>query len=80
VAPAAIVVGARFDDGPWPGVARHFHVRENKMVGAPVDAFDDGVGRPLQLVVQAALDQSSQDRLCGLVAVKREAGDVGLAF
>jgi hypothetical protein len=46
------------------------------MVRAPVD---DGVGRALQLVVQAALDQASQDGLCGLVAVKREAGDVGLA-
>ena len=49
------------------------------MVRAPVDAVDDGVGRALQLVVQAALDQASQDRLCGLVAVEREAGDVGLA-
>ena len=49
------------------------------MVRAPVDAVDDGVGRAIQLVVQAALDQASQDGLCGLVAVKREAGDVGLA-
>ena len=49
------------------------------MVCVPVDAVDDGVGRVLQLVVQAALDQASQDWLCGLVAVKREASDVGLA-
>ena len=49
------------------------------MVRAPVDAFDDGVGRAFQFVVQAALDQPAQDRLVGLVAVKREAGDVGLA-
>ena len=48
------------------------------MVRAPVDAVDDGVGRAIQLVVQAALDQASQDRLCGLVAVERETGDVGL--
>ena len=49
------------------------------MVRASVDAVDDGIGRALQLVVQAMLDQASQDGLYGLVAVKREAGDVGLA-
>ena len=49
------------------------------MVRAPVDAFDDGVGGAFQLVVQTTLDQPSQDRLARLVAVKREAGDVGLA-
>jgi hypothetical protein len=48
------------------------------MVRAPVDAVDDGVGCAFQFVVQAALDQSSEDRLCGLVAVKGEASDVGL--
>ena len=35
------------------------------MVGAPVDAFDDGVGRPLQLVVQAPLDKPAQDWFAG---------------
>ena len=80
LAAAGVVVGSRLDDRPRLGVARHFQVGEDKMVRAPVDAVDDGVGRALQLVVQAALDQASQDRLCGLVAVKREAGDVGLAF
>ena len=49
------------------------------MVRAPVDAFDDGVGRALQLVMQTALDQSAQHWFVGLVAMKREAGDVGLA-
>ena len=49
------------------------------MVRAPVDAFDDRVGRAFQFVVQAALYQPAQDWLGGLVAVKREAGDVGLA-
>jgi len=50
------------------------------MVRAIVDAFDDGVGRAFQLVMQTSLDQPSQDRLAGLVAVKRESADVGLAF
>ena len=30
------------------------------MVRAPVDAFDDGVGRAFQFVVQAALDQPAR--------------------
>ena len=50
------------------------------MVRAIVDAFDDGVDRAFQLVMQTSLDQPSQDRLAGLVAVKRESADVGLAF
>ena len=50
------------------------------MVGTPVDAVDDGVGRAFQLVMQAALDQPAENGLCELVAVKREAGDVRLAF
>ena len=79
LAAAGVVVGPRLDDGPRLGVARHLQVGENEMVRAPVDAVDDGVGRAFQLVVQAALDQPSQDGLGGLVAVKREAGDVGLA-
>ena len=74
-----VVVGSRLDDGPRLGVARHLQVGEDEMVRATVDAFDDGVGRAFQFVVQAALHQPAQDRLAGLVAVKREAGDVGLA-
>ena len=33
----------------------------------------------LQLVMQSALDESAQRRFVSLVAVEREAGDVGLA-
>ena len=80
LAAGGVVVGSRLDDGPRLGVARHLQVGEDEMVGAPVDAVDDGVGRAFQFVVQAALDQPAEDGLCGLVAVKREAGDVGLAI
>ena len=79
LAAVGVVVGSRLDDGARPGVARHLQVGEDEMVGAPVDPVDDGVGRALQLVVQPALDQPAEDRVCRLVAVKREAGDVGLA-
>ena len=32
------------------------------MVGASVDAFDDGVGGALQFIMQAALDQPAEHR------------------
>lgn len=43
------------------------------MVRAPVDAVVDGIGRASSFVMQSALDRSAKDRLCGPVAVKREA-------
>ena len=36
-------------------------MRQLDVVGAPVDAIDDGIGRALQLVVKAALDQAADD-------------------
>mgnify|MGYP002664115957 CR=1 FL=1 len=36
-------------------------MRELDVVGASVDAIDDGIGRALQLVVKAALDQAADD-------------------
>ena len=48
------------------------------MMRAPIDALDDRVGRALQFIVQAALDEPAEHRLGGRVAVEREAGDVGL--
>ena len=35
---------------------------------------------PFQFVLQTALDQSTEKAFCGLVAVERNVGDVGLAF
>jgi hypothetical protein len=49
------------------------------MVRAPVDPVHNCVGRAFQLIKQTSLDQSSEDRFWRLVAVKGEAGDVGLA-
>jgi hypothetical protein len=46
------------------------------MVRATVDAINDRVGRAFQFVVE---DQPTQYRLVGLLSVKRETGDVGLA-
>ena len=72
----SVVVGPRLNDSVRSSVACHLQVGEDEMVCTPVDAFDDGVGRAFQFVVQAALDKSADDRLGGLFAVKREAGDV----
>jgi len=71
-------VGPRLDDGPWLGVACHLQVGEDEMVRAPVDAIDDGVGCAFEFVVEATLHQPAQDRLGCLVAVEREAAEVGL--
>jgi hypothetical protein len=49
------------------------------MMRPPIDAFDDGVGGALQLIIQPARDQSAEHRVGGLVAMHSEAGDVRLA-
>ncbi len=49
------------------------------MVRPTIDAFDDGVSRAFQLIVETALDQPSDDLDGGLFAMKREAADVGFA-
>ena len=49
------------------------------MVRATVDPIDNCVCRALQLVMRSALDESAQHRFVSLVAMEREAGDVGLA-
>ena len=49
------------------------------MVRATVDPIYNCVCRALQLVMQSALDELAQHRFVSLVAVGREAGDVGLA-
>jgi hypothetical protein len=77
LAASVVVVDWRLDDRPRPGVARHLQVGEDEMVRTPVGPVDGGVGGAFQLVLEAALDQSAEDRLCGLVAVKREAATSG---
>ena len=39
------------------------------MVGAPVNALDDDIGGPLELVVQSARDQPTEHRLGRLIPV-----------
>ena len=49
------------------------------MMGAAVDAFDDGIGGSLELVVQPALDEPAEHLIGAAVAMKSETGDVRLA-
>jgi hypothetical protein len=39
------------------------------MMGAPVNAFDDDIGGPLELVMQPARDQPTEHRLGRLIPV-----------
>jgi hypothetical protein len=48
---ARIFIGTCLDDCARRGVARHFEVGELQMVRSSVDAFDDGIGGALELVV-----------------------------
>ena len=74
LAAVGVVVGARLDDRAGLGVAGHLQIGEAKMMGPAVDAFNDRVGRPLQLVVQPTLDQPAEHRIGWLIAMQGEAG------
>jgi hypothetical protein len=37
-------------------------MRQADVVGPTIDAVDHGIGRALQLVIEAALDQTTDDR------------------
>ena len=67
--PGAVLVGPALDDRARLGVAGQLQVGEGEMVGAPVDAFDDDIGGPLELVVQSARDQPTEHRLGRLIPV-----------
>ncbi len=49
------------------------------MVRPAIDPFDDGIGRTLQLVMQATRYQTTKDWIAGIVAVERKAGNIRLA-
>src|SRR3546814_4103021 len=67
----------QFDNRPWPCVARHVDIAEPQMMGAPVHAFDDGIGRARQLVMQAAFNQAAQHGISDLVVMDGEGRDIG---
>ena len=49
------------------------------MVGASIDAVDDGIGRAFQFVMEPASYKSTLHRVGGLVAMQGESSEVGLA-
>ena len=57
-----VVELAQLDDRARRAVAGGVEIGKLDVVGAPVDAVDDGVGRTLQLIVEAAIDQAADDR------------------
>ena len=48
------------------------------MVGTPINAFDDGISRTPELVVEPSGNETADHRLRGVLAMQGEAGDVRL--
>lgn len=69
-----VLEAAKFDDRARRGIARRLQPGEADMVRAPVDAVDHRVGRTGQLVVQATLDQATDDRRWLGFGVQRHVG------
>ena len=57
-----VVELAQLDDRARRAVAGGVEIGKLDVVGAAVDAVDHGVGRTLQLIVEAAIDQAADDR------------------
>ncbi|KTE24088.1 hypothetical protein ATE69_13620 [Sphingopyxis sp. H071] len=57
---------AQLDDRSAGRVTCRFDVGEYDMMGAPIHAVNDGICAPLELIMQTALDQSSNDRFSRL--------------
>src|SRR3546814_10995918 len=67
-----VLPGPQFDNRPWPCVARHVDVAEPQMMAAPIHAFDDGIGRARQFVMQATFDQAAKHGIADLFVMDRE--------
>ena len=61
LAAAGVGEPPQLDDSTGSSVAGCVEVRQAQVVGAPVHAVDDGVSRPLQLVIEAAGDELAED-------------------
>src|SRR5579885_3117865 len=58
-----VVELAQLDDRARGGVSGGVEIGEPDVMGAAIDAVDNGVGGPLQLVVEPARQQAADDRL-----------------
>ena len=68
-----VLIGAGFDDGAGDGVAGQLQICKADMVGSPVQAINDDLGRALQLVMQAAFGNAPQNRIGRRTSMKRKA-------
>src|SRR3546814_2332392 len=71
-----IVPGAQFDDGAGLRVASHVDIVEPEMVGATIDAIDNGIGAAFEFIIKPAINQTAHDRIARGRLVDREAGHV----
>src|SRR3546814_13662476 len=67
-----VLPGPQFDNRPWPCVDRHVDVAEPQMMAAPIHAFDDGIGRARQFVMQATFDQAAKHGIADLLVRSAE--------
>src|SRR3546814_19821215 len=75
-----VLPGPQFDNRPWPCVARHVDVAEPQMMAAPIHAFDDGIGRARQFVMQATFDQAAKHGIADLFVMDRERCNIRRAY
>ena len=64
---------AQFDDRASRSIARGVQIRQANVMGAPIDAVNDGVGSTLEFVIQSAIDQAANDGLVKDLAGEDEA-------
>src|SRR5207244_3610598 len=76
LAPGRILESPQLDDGTGRRVTGRVKIGQAHMVGASVYTVDHGVRCPLQLVVETARDQPSDDRLGRILAAKRKVSDI----
>src|SRR5665213_2851930 len=75
-----VIIGPRLDDRASGGVAGHLQIAEAQMMGAPVDSGNDGVGGPLQFVVEAPLHQPAEDRIGWFLSMQSEGADIRFVY
>ncbi len=73
-----VLIAAQLDDRARRAVASGVEVGQSDVMGAPVRAVDHGIGRTLQLVVETAIDQPTDDRIVEALAGEHIAGGAAL--
>jgi hypothetical protein len=71
-AAAGIFIGPYLDDGAGHRITGELDIRETDMVRPPIDALDNRVGGSLQLVIEAAGNEPTEDWLGRALTMQRK--------